>query len=224
MINKQKELSPKKGTKFNDYKVSPIWAVVTIVFTLAILINSGILIYNSRILTIQSDSNKIFKEDLKNKENIFTVGLQVSNDEYSENFLKSILSDSKLRALAKTFWSYEFFANNKKITSSNINVSKDSVEFSLVQTEKERILPYSLHILGSLTAGDNADRFYEHPIFHSNSNYTLTPPLANTNPAIAIYKFKDTMVGETITISLTPPLRERLDLVNTQNQINVIVK
>lgn len=222
MIMKQKDLSSKKEAKFNDFKVSPIWAVVTIVFTLAILINSGIIIYYSRLFTIQSEQNKYLKEDLKIKEKIYSSGLVVSNDDYADSFLRGVLSDYQLRTLSKTFWSYEFYVNDKKIITSDIIVSKDSAVFTLKQIEKERILPINLHILGSLTAGDKADRFYEHPMFNSNSNYITTPPLAGNNPAIATYEFKEAKAGDTITITLTPPLQERLGL--TEPQIRVKVK
>lgn len=221
MINTQKDLSSKKETKFNDFKVSPIWAVITIVFTLAILVNSGVIIYFSRLLTIQSESNKLYKNELKTNENIYNNGLTISNDEYYENFLKSILTESQLRTLAKSCWSYDFFANDKKIVSSKITVSKGNIVFKLVQKEQEQRLPNNIHILGSLTAGDKADRFYEHPMF-SPGNYITTPPLANVNPAEATYEFKDAKSGDVITISLTPPLRERLGL--TDSEITVTVK
>ena len=206
--------------KLLDNKVSPVWAVTTVVFTLAIIICSGIMIYSSRLLSIENDNNKLKTAELNKDIDIYDNGLEKSNDEYSEKVLKEILPASQINALAKTFWSYELDINGVKIDSNDVS-AKNPIKISIKQIEKERVLPLNLHNKGSVTAGDTADRFYEHILLPS-VNYTATPPLSNANPSVATFDVTGTKSGDKFVLSVTPILKERLPFAKTD--INVTIK
>lgn len=206
--------------KLLDNKVSPIWAVITVVFTLAIIICSGIIIFSTRLLSIKSDENKLYSAELSKDVEIYDNGLEKSNDEYSEKALKEILPASQINALAKSFWSYELDVNGTKIDSNDIS-AKNPLKISIKQIERERVLPLNLHNKGSVTSGDTADRFYEHIILPT-VNYKLTTPLSNVNPSIATFDVTDTKVGDKFVLSVTPILKERLPFAKTD--VNITVK
>jgi hypothetical protein len=206
--------------KLFDNKGSPIWAVITVVFTLAIIICSGIIIYSSRLLSIENDQFKLNTEELNKDVEIYDKGLEKSSDEYSEKALKEILPVSQINAMAKTFWSYELDVNGIKVETNDISV-KNPVKISLKQIEKERVLPLNLHNKGAVTAGDPADRFYEHIILPT-VNYSLTPPLSNVNPSVATVDVTGVKAGDKFVLSVTPILKERLPFPKTD--VNITVK
>jgi hypothetical protein len=210
----------KSINKLLDNKVSPIWAVITVLFTLAIIICSGIMIYSSRLLKIEDDLNKSKTAELGKNVEIYDSGLEKSSDEYSENALKEILPVSQINAIAKTFWSYELEVNGTKVDTNDVSF-KSPLKIAMKQIEKERVLPLNLHNKGSVTSGDPADRFYEHVILPT-VNYSLTPPLSNANPSVATFDVTGIKSGDKFVLSVTPILKERLPFAKTD--VNITVK
>jgi hypothetical protein len=65
--------------------------------------------------------------------------------------------------------------------------------------------------MGSLVSGDNKDNFFEHMIIKSDIPYEKKIQTYN-NYTNVFYSFKNLSVGTVITLVLSEPLKERLNL------------
>lgn len=134
------------------------------------------------------------------------------NEKYYENKLTKLLSKEEIIALQKAQWKYTLKANDIPFDNSHIYVRSRDIILTLTESQKEeKLLPISMHNLGSLVSGDNKDNFFEHMIIKSDIPYEKKIQTYN-NYTNVFYSFKNLSVGTVITLVLSEPLKERLNL------------
>lgn len=134
------------------------------------------------------------------------------NEKYYEDKLTKLLSKEEIIALQKAQWKYVLKANDTPFDNRYIYMHSRDVVLTLTESQKEeKLLPMSMHNLGSLVSGDNKDNFFEHMIIKSDIPYEKKIQTYN-NYTNVFYSFKNLSVGTVITLVLSEPLKERLNL------------
>lgn len=170
---------------------------------------------------IQEDYNKKNIElDSRIKE--FETNLQELEDKYYEEKITGLLDKEQLVTLAKEQWQYSLTVNDRNFTDYYIYPTSKDVNIILSEIQpRKKILPLNVLKLGSVTGGDEMDKFYDHMIIKTNLSYEKA--IKNIENVTHIcYSFKDIPSGTIISLQLSEVLREKLGL--NDNLLEVIVK
>jgi len=219
MLKLIKKPSPYKS----PIKLFPLTLICIIVLLIIFSINS-----NSKAKVAQTyaktleDTYKLKNKELNSK--VFDVDNKLAqlNDKYYEENLSKLFSKEKLAAMAKDAWSYSLKVNDEEFKGDNISTASRSITVVLSQTkDSTKPLPSKILTLGSITAQDKSDTFFEHMIIQTTAPYEKAVK-TNGNTTNAIYTFKNIAPGSIITLNLSDPLKERLKL--KDNLLEVISK
>jgi hypothetical protein len=133
-------------------------------------------------------------------------------DKYYEEKLTKLLGKEQLISLQKSQWRYVLKVNETPFSDDFIYVT--SGEFTLTFTEsqlEDKLLPKNMHNKGALINGDDLDKFYDHMTIDTIVPYERKIQKYN-NYTNVFYAFKNVPRGTIITLRLSEPLKERLNL------------
>lgn len=134
------------------------------------------------------------------------------NEKYYEDKLSKLLSKEEIISMQKAQWKYILKANDTPFEEDHAYIHSRDIVLTLTESQKEdKLLPISMHKIGSLVSGDNKDNFYEHMIVKTNIPYEKKIQTYN-NYTNVFYSFKNLSAGTVITLALSEPLKERLNL------------
>jgi hypothetical protein len=134
------------------------------------------------------------------------------NEKYYNDKLSKLLSKEQIISLQKAQWKYVLKANETTFKEDHVYIRSRDVVLTLTESQKEdKLLPISMHKKGSLVSGDKKDNFYEHMIVKSDIPFEKKIQTYN-NYTNVFYSFKNLSVGTVITLVLSEPLKERLNL------------
>jgi len=159
-----------------------------------------------------SDSYRDKNKELSSKIEAVDKKINELNEKYYEDKLAKLLSKEEIIALQKSQWKYLLKANETPFDNNHVYIRSRDIILTLTESQKEdKLLPISMHNLGSLVSGDNKDNFFEHMIIKSDIPYEKKIQTYN-NYTNVFYSFKNLSVGTVITLVLSEPLKERLNL------------
>jgi hypothetical protein len=154
------------------------------------------------------DKNK----ELSNKIESIDKKLYELNEKYYEDKISKLLSREQIISFQKAQWKYILKANEVPFQEDHVYIRARDIVLTLTESQKEdKLLPISMHKKGSLVSGDNKDNFYEHLIVKTNIPFEKKIQTYN-NYTNVFYSFKNMSVGTVITLVLSEPLKERLNL------------
>ena len=191
---------------------------VAIVFLLVLNIRS----YNDS-REIKDWANSIQNQYIKNNKELEdkVAHLESVLDKYYEDKITKLLGENELMPMAREQWKYSLTANDESFKEDYIYIGTKEVTLVFAENEpKEKLLPNSIHNKGALAGQDKLDKFYDHLIIECPVPYE-TKIKTEGNTTYAYYEFKDVPRGTIITLRLSEPLRERLNL--PYNKLEVIV-
>lgn len=137
----------------------------------------------------------------------------ITNEQFAEKTIKEQVEAKEVFQMEKSFWSYEISVNGSKVTANEISVNAGKVTIMLKENEKERVLPLTMHNMGSITGGDKRDNYYDHVMFQDKSKININHTGDNTLNRTATYEL-NIGSGQEVKVSLTEILAERLGLLN----------
>ncbi|KNY26577.1 hypothetical protein [Pseudobacteroides cellulosolvens] len=154
------------------------------------------------------DKNK----ELSNKIEAVDKRINELNERYYEDKLSKLLGAEQIISLQKAQWKYSLKANETPFTENHIYIHSRDIVLTLTESQKEeKVLPISMHKKGSLVSGDDKDNFYDHMIIKSDIPFEKKVQIYN-NYTNVFYSFKNLSVGTVITLVLSEPLKDRLNL------------
>jgi len=158
------------------------------------------------------ESSEKAQSEYERKAKELDLEMEEKMDQYYYEKLTKLLSKDRLTAIAKEQWEYSLKVNNTSFQNDHIYSSSDDVTIVLSEAQKsEKILPTEIHRWGSLTSGDEMDRFYDHLMIESVVPWKMEIE-EKEDITNVFYTFKDIPRGTIITLRLSEPLRERLNL------------
>ena len=162
---------------------------------------------------IQASSSYMEKnKELSGKIDSVDKKINELNEKYYEEKLSKLLGEEKIIELQKAQWKYILKANETPFSDSHVYIRSRDIVLTLTESQKEdKLLPLSMHKKGSLVSGDNKDNFFEHMIIKSDIPFEKKVQTYN-NYTNVFYSFKNLSVGTVITLVLSEPLKERLNL------------
>ena len=195
-------------TNFNH-----IWLFICIFFIFSnILLLTFIISVSQKFRIVNTERDYLAKQISISKDTLGNIDKLVLNNEiFAEKTLKSEVEAKDLFSLEKSFWSYNLVLNGYKVTSNEISVKPGKVTLVFTENEKQRVLPLSMHVIGSITYGDEKDNYYDHVIFKDKSLITISHVGDDTLNRTTTYEFNINS-GEQFTVTLTEILAERLGL------------
>jgi len=192
---------------------------IIIVLSIALVVMLGIAVklyfdYRAADKRAIDVSNSYMEKNKELSSKIEAVDKKINelNEKYYEDKLTKLLSKEEIIALQKAQWKYRPSSDNIPFDNSHIYVRSRDIILTLTESQKEdKLLPISMHNMGSLVSGDNKDNFFEHMIIKSDIPYEKKIQTYN-NYTNVFYSFKNLSVGTVITLVLSEPLKERLNL------------
>lgn len=192
---------------------------IIIVLSIALMLMFGFAVklyfdYRAADKRANDVSNSYMEKNKELSSKIEAVDKKINelNEKYYEDKLTKLLSKEEIMALQKAQWKYTLKANDIPFDNSHIYVRSRDIILTLTESQKEeKLLPISMHNLGSLVSGDKKDNFFEHMIIKSDIPYEKKIQTYN-NYTNVFYSFKNLSVGTVITLVLSEPLKERLNL------------
>lgn len=190
-----------------------LW-LCTFVFFLFVnlILLAYILSVGQKFNIVNKERNYLLEQISLSKDTLNNVDkLKISNEKFAEETIKEQVEAKKVFEMEKSYWNYSLTINGTPVTSSEVTVPAGKLTLLLKENEKERVLPLSMHNMGSITGGDPEDYYYNHVIFADKSAVTVTHVGDSTLNRSATYEFTATS-GQEISITLTEILAERLKL------------
>ncbi|HEY9060634.1 MAG TPA: hypothetical protein VIO64_09055 [Pseudobacteroides sp.] len=162
----------------------------------------------SQITSSYAEKNK----ELSSKIDSVNKEIYELNEKYYDEKLSKLLGVEQIISMQKSQWKYVLKANETPFTEDHVYVRSKDLVLTLTESQKEdKLLPISMHKKGSLVSGDNKDNFYEHMIIKTDIPFEKKIQTYN-NYTNVFYSFENLSVGTVITLVLSEPLKERLNL------------
>lgn len=181
--------------------------IVALVLLLTVIIGLPLFFINKN--RKKTELLESINNDLNNNTTIISDDTEALRDIYSEKNIKGLLSEKEISETANKFWSYELNVNGENLDSASITLPPGDITIVLVENEKPRILPVEIHKSGSVSIQDNADYFYENLKFKKHYGFSVKSENLKKS---AIFPFFDIKSGQSIEISLTDSIRNKLKL------------
>lgn len=162
----------------------------------------------SKITSSYAEKNK----ELSSKIDMADKKIYELNEKYYDEKLSKLLSKEQIISMQRAQWKYVLKANEAPFVEDHVYIRSRELVLTLTESQKEdKLLPISMHKKGSLVSGDNKDNFYEHMIIKSDIPFEKKIQTYN-NYTNVFYSFKNLTAGTVITLVLSEPLKERLNL------------
>ena len=196
--------------------------IITVLGFILILLFSLFVILEMTSISNNSIEAKAYTAKSKVLENDLKYNMSSINDDFTTKGLQKIFTQDDLTVFANGYWTYQLYVNDILVTSNSLSVTATSanINVSVIETEKESVLPKQVIDMGRLTGNDKKDTIATH-FSISNQNY---PVKESTSKLVNTYTIQKPVIkkGETFQIVLSDQLMEKLNLGN--NMINVTVK
>ncbi|MBE6903707.1 MAG: hypothetical protein E7480_03770 [Ruminococcaceae bacterium] len=208
----------KKAQRFLQVKI----ILSAIFWFLSLVLIAVIISFGRQLSSLQSQKDYILKEIQNSISILDNVDLlKQSNDKYTEDTLKNEIATEDVVELEKSYWSYALEINGQPVTSNSVSVKPGTVTITVRETEKERVLPMQMHMMGSVTGFDNNDHYYKH-VVTSSLGKEVSSQNFNQDALDRYSTFTFTVnSGESLKFNVSEILAERLNLNSKYITINV---
>ena len=199
--------------------IAKVWLTSSVLLVALFIAQFLILAHYSANNNLANSINVNLNNSVKVNLQKLATGDVSGRDAYVQTKMSKLFTSDEIMKISSSFWSYQLLVDGKSVTADKITASSGNLTITVIQKEKQRILPVPLHVMGMVTGGDKADNYYEHVSFTD-----MNPPMTQNSVngvSTANYVISNVKPGQSIPFSISPMLESKLGLTATDYTVSI---